>query len=114
MDMNGIKLANDSIVEKQADIFKIFTNGKRIEIINILKKGEKTVTELAALVRTSKGNISQHLKVMRYKGMLATRRDGVSVYYRVANIKVIEACIFMKEALFENEMHEAEPARFKK
>jgi DNA-binding transcriptional ArsR family regulator len=101
--MNRIKLTDNSIVEKQADVYKVFTNGKRIEIINILGAGEKTVTELAALLRASKGNVSQHLAIMRYKGILATRRDGVCVYYRVANMKVIEACFFMKEALFEND-----------
>ncbi len=96
-------MTDDSIAEKQADVYKVFTNGKRIEIINILRNGEKTVTELAALVRTSKGNISQHLKLMRYKGILATRRAGVSVYYRVANSKVVEACFLMEDALSEND-----------
>lgn len=106
--MNRYHLTDEHIAEKQADIYKIFTNGKRIEIINLLRDGEKTVTELATLIRTSKGNVSQHLKAMRYKGILATRRDGVSVFYRVANMKVIDACFSMKEAMFENSIPEAD------
>jgi ArsR family transcriptional regulator len=38
---------------------------------------------------------------MRHKGILATRRVGVNIYYRVSNPKVIEACALMKEVLFE-------------
>ncbi len=103
--MNRNKSTYDSLSEMQADFYKIFTSGKRIEIIDILKKSEKTVTELSRMLRTSKGSISQHLTMMRYKGVLATRRDGVRVYYRVSNFKVVEACILMKKVLFEQHMN---------
>ena len=46
-------------------------------------------------------NVSQHLAVMRQKGILVTRREGVNVYYRIANPKVIEACDIMREVLIE-------------
>lgn len=103
--MNKNKSTYDSLSEMQADFYKIFTSGRRIEIIDILRKNEKTVTELARMLRASKGSISQHLTMMKYKGVLATRRDGVSVYYRVSNLKVVEACILMKEVLFERHLN---------
>ncbi len=90
-----------SIYEMQAEICKTLTNPKRIEILNTLKTEEKTVTELVAALGASKANVSQHLAVMRHKGILATRRDGVNIYYRVSNPKVIDACTLMKEVLFE-------------
>jgi DNA-binding transcriptional ArsR family regulator len=95
-------LINDkSVFEMQADICKTLTNPKRIEILNALKSEEKTVTELVRLLGASKANVSQHLAVMRNKGILMTRREGVNIFYRVSNPKVIEACTLMKEVLFE-------------
>jgi ArsR family transcriptional regulator len=85
----------------QAEICKTLTNPKRIEILNALKKEEKTVTELVGALGASKANVSQHLAVMRHKGILSTRREGVNIFYRVSNPKVIEACALMKEVLYE-------------
>jgi len=97
-------LPDKSIFEMQAEICKTLTNPKRIEILSVLKTDERTVTELVNALGASKANVSQHLAVMRHKGILATRRDGVNIYYRVSNPKVIEACSLMKEVLFEQHM----------
>lgn len=94
-------LNDKSIYDMQAEICKTLTNPKRIEILNVLKTEEKTVTELVTVLGASKANVSQHLAVMRHKGILSTRREGVNIYYRVSNPKVIEACTLMKEVLFE-------------
>lgn len=94
-------LSEKSLYEMQAEVCKTLTNPKRIEILNTLKDGEKTVTELVEALGVSKANVSQHLAVMRHKGILTTRREGVNIYYRVANNKVIEACTLMREVLFE-------------
>ena len=94
-------LTDKSIFEMQAEICKTLTNPKRIEILNALKTDERTVTELVTALGASKANVSQHLAVMRHKGILTTRREGVNIFYRVANPKVIEACTLMKEVLFE-------------
>ncbi len=94
-------LTDRSIYEMQAEVCKTLTNPKRIEILNTLRNEEKTVSELVAALGASKANVSQHLAVMRHKGILLTRRAGVNIYYRVSNPKVIEACSLMKEVLFE-------------
>jgi len=99
-----ITLADKSIFEMQAEICKTLTNPKRIEILSVLKTDERTVTELVNALGASKANVSQHLAVMRHKGILTTRREGVNIYYRVANPKVIDACSLMKEVLFEQHM----------
>ncbi len=97
-------LTDKSIFEMQAEICKTLTNPKRIEILNVLKNEEKTVSELVSALGASKANVSQHLAVMRHKGILTTRREGVNIYYRVVNPKVIDACALMKEVLFEQYM----------
>jgi len=94
-------LTDKTIIEMQAEICKTLTNPKRIEILNALKNGEKTVTELVTALGASKANVSQHLALMRLKGILTTRREGVNIYYRVSNPKVIAACTLMKEVLYE-------------
>jgi len=97
-------MPDKSIFEMQAEICKTLTNPKRIEILSVLKTDERTVTELVNALGASKANVSQHLAVMRHKGILTTRREGVNIYYRVANPKVIDACSLMKEVLFEQHM----------
>jgi len=99
--MKNIPLIDKTIFEMQAEICKTLTNPKRIEILNTLGTEERTVTELVEKLGASKANVSQHLAVMRHKGILTTRREGVNIFYRVANPKVIEACTLMKEVLFE-------------
>ena len=97
-------ITDKSLFEMQAEICKTLTNPKRIEILNFLRTEEKTVTEMVNALGASKANVSQHLAVMRHKGILTTRREGVNIFYRVANPKVIEACTLMKEVLFEQHM----------
>jgi ArsR family transcriptional regulator len=90
-----------TIFELQAEVCKTIASAKRLEIINALKEGEKTVTELVQALGVPKANVSQHLAVMRHKGILKARRSGVNIYYSIANPKVVEACSLMREVLTE-------------
>ena len=89
------------LYELQAEVCKTLANPKRLEIISVLKEGEKTVTELVEILGVPKANVSQHLAVMRNSGVLVNRRDGVNIYYSLASPKVTEACMLMKEVLTE-------------
>lgn len=90
-----------TLFELQAEVCKTLASAKRLEILSILKEGEKTVGELVKILGVPKANVSQHLSVMRLKGILKSRRDGVNIYYSIANQKVIKACTLMKEVLTE-------------
>jgi len=92
---------NKTLFELQAEVCKTLASPKRLEILNALKEGEKTVSELVSILGVPKANVSQHLAVMRHKGILDSRREGVNIYYRVSNPKVIKACILMREVLTE-------------
>ncbi|MBN2655356.1 MAG: winged helix-turn-helix transcriptional regulator [Nitrospirae bacterium] len=87
--------------ELQADLCKVMSSPKRIEIINALKDGEKSVLELVNILGTPKANVSQHLSVMRLKGILKSRRSGVHVYYSISNQKIVNACSIMRDLLVE-------------
>lgn len=90
-----------SLYELQSEVCKTLASPKRIEILNALKEGEKTVSELVGILGVPKANVSQHLAVMRHKGILKSRREGINIYYSVASPKVLQACTLMKEVLTE-------------
>ena len=91
----------EKIFELQADICKIFSNAKRMEIINILKGREMSASDLIERIGLSKANLSQHMGVLRSKGVVLARREGLSIFYRIANPKIIQACDLMREVLLE-------------
>ncbi len=90
-----------TLYELQSEVCKTLASPKRIEILNALRDGEKTVSELVEILGVPKANVSQHLAVMRHKGILKSRREGINMYYSVSNLKVIQACILMKEVLVD-------------
>ncbi|MCZ7359263.1 MAG: metalloregulator ArsR/SmtB family transcription factor [Candidatus Methanoperedens sp.] len=89
------------IYEMHAEICKVFTNPKRLEIINLLRDGEKTVNELTELAGVPQANVSQHLTVLRQNNVVTTRREGANIYYKIANPKILQACDLMREVLLE-------------
>ncbi len=92
---------NKKIYEMHAEICKVFTNPKRLEIISLLRDGEKTVNELTELAGVPQANVSQHLTVLRQNNVVTTRRNGVNIYYKIANPKILQACDLMREVLLE-------------
>jgi ArsR family transcriptional regulator len=92
---------NKKLYEIHAEICKTLGNAKRIEILTVLKDRELSVSELADILGISSANVSQHLAVMRQKGILTTRREGVNIYYKISNPKVSQACTLMREVLLE-------------
>ncbi|MFH0860754.1 MAG: metalloregulator ArsR/SmtB family transcription factor [Candidatus Altiarchaeota archaeon] len=94
-------MTDKQVYELHADVCKTMSNPKRLEVINLLRNGEKSVDELATEMRIRKANLSQHLAVMRAKKIVETRRDGLKIYYKIANPKVVKACDIMREVLME-------------
>ncbi len=89
------------IFEMHAEICKVFTNPKRLEIISLLRDGEKTVNELTELAGVPQANVSQHLTVLRQNNVVTTRRNGANIHYKIANPKILQACDLMREVLLE-------------
>ena len=89
------------IFRLQAEVCKTLTNPKRLEIIHLLKDGEKSVGELTESLGLPKANVSQHLAALRTRGVVVARREGVNIYYRIANPKIVQACSLMREAMLE-------------
>ncbi|MBI2618230.1 winged helix-turn-helix transcriptional regulator [Candidatus Kaiserbacteria bacterium] len=78
--------------ERNALIYRILANHKRLEILNILKKRELTVEELRKALKIRKANLSQHLAILRAHYLVKVRRDGRNMYYTVRDPRIIEPC----------------------
>ncbi|MBI5598255.1 MAG: winged helix-turn-helix transcriptional regulator [Deltaproteobacteria bacterium] len=89
------------VFKLHAEVCKTLANAKRLEIIYALRDGERGVDEMTRMLGLKKANVSQHLGVLRAAGVVKTRREGVNVYYRIANPKIIKACAMMREVMME-------------
>ena len=94
------------IYRLHAGLCKTLADPTRLEILNLLKDEEKSVGELVTLTGVRQATMSQHLAVLRQRGVVLTRKDGATIYYSIKNPKIIEAYEIIKAVLFEqiNEM----------
>lgn len=100
--MSGADPASPArIWELQADICQTLGNPKRLQILHLLKEKERSVGEMVEALGVAKANLSQHLSLMRQKGILAARRQGTTIYYRIATPAIIKACETMRLVLLE-------------
>jgi len=91
----------EKIFDLHADVCKVFSNAKRLEILNTLRERELTASDLIEKTGLSKANLSQHMSILRSKGVVASRREGLNIYYRISNPKITQACDLMREVLLE-------------
>lgn len=73
-----------------ARIGKAMSNGNRLELLEFIAQGERSVEELARVSGLTVANTSQHLQQLRQNGLVACRKEGLKVYYRISDNDVIE------------------------
>ena len=95
------KQMEEKMFQMHAEVCKSMANPTRLKIMNSLREGEKSVEELLEKLKLPKANLSQHLSVLRHRRIVSTRRDGLNIYYKVANPKMIRACDILREVLLE-------------
>lgn len=83
---------SDEVFALAAEIFRVMSAPMRLKIIASLCNGEKNVSELLSEVDTTQPNMSQHLNTLYQAGVLGKRRDGVQIYYRITNDRVVTLC----------------------
>jgi rhodanese-related sulfurtransferase/DNA-binding transcriptional ArsR family regulator len=83
----GTKIA---LFDAFARVGRALGSGRRIELLDVLANGERTVEALAGEVGLSVANASHHLQVLRQAGLVITRREGTSIHYRLAAPEVFE------------------------
>ena len=82
-----------------AEMCKTISNPRRQAILDTIREWRMTVSELIEKTGISQANLSQHLAILRSKGVVKTRRDGNNIYYSISNIKIIEAYDLISEVL---------------
>lgn len=89
---NTLSTESDEVFELAAEMFRAMSAPMRLRIISVLCEGEHNVTELLERVPTTQPNMSQHLNTLHKAGLIGRRREGVQIYYRVTNDRVITLC----------------------
>src|SRR3990167_8596424 len=89
------------LYELHAEICKVFSNPTRLEILNLLRDTEMSVTGLIEKTKLSQANVSQHLSIMKSKGIVLSDRKGKNICYRLTNPKIIKAFDIIREVLRE-------------
>jgi len=86
------ELEPDEVFELAAEVFRVMSAPMRLKIISALCNGEKNVGELLSEIATTQPNMSQHLNTLYKAGVLGRRREGVQIYYRIVNQRVVSLC----------------------
>lgn len=90
---------NRPLSEIKAELFKALGHPARVRALEVLAEGERTVGELQPLVGIESSHLSQQLGVLRRAGLVATRREGSSVYYTLRDPLVAELLAVAKQLL---------------
>jgi DNA-binding transcriptional ArsR family regulator len=86
--LNMIKTVDQIDYLDEAKIFRVLTHPARLEILDILRKGEQCVCHLEAYLGYRQAFISQHLTILRESGLVEVRRDGWNVYYKISDERI--------------------------
>jgi DNA-binding transcriptional ArsR family regulator len=84
-----------------SDLCKTLANEKRQRILDALRDGELGVSELQTRTGIPQATLSQHLAILRTKGVVLSRREGSRVNYSIANRKIIQAFDLISEVMAE-------------
>jgi DNA-binding transcriptional ArsR family regulator len=87
--------------EVKGELFKSLAHPGRVRILEVLRDGERTVTQLVAMVGLESSHVSQQLAVLRRARLVQTRRDGASVVYSIASSLVVDLLAVAKQLLIE-------------
>lgn len=91
----------ERIYSLHADLCQMLANPTRLKILEELRDGEKTVSELVSAVEVRQANLSQHLAELRKRKLVRGRREGANVYYKITYPKIVKACNLIREVVFE-------------
>lgn len=80
----------DELQKMQAELLAALGHPNRVKIVEFLRSGERCVCEIQPGLGLEQSNLSRHLKALKEAGILESRKEGVSVYYRVGDPRVFK------------------------
>lgn len=93
---------SDDDIERASRSLKAMSHPLRLKILCTLGECEVSVQDIVRHVGTSQSNISQHLAILRDKGILAARKDANRVYYRVSDARTLRLIDMMREVFCQH------------
>ena len=95
--MGNNLIDRDEDIQQAAQAIKAIAHPLRLKILCVLGDQEVSVQDIVEQVGTSQSNISQHLAILRAKGVLATRKDANRVYYRIDDLRTLKLVGMMRD-----------------
>lgn len=95
-------MKNDEVYLLQAEIFKVFANPLRIQLIELLSENKMSFKGLMDVTGSLKSNLSQHLTMMSKNGLIKTEKIGLHNHYQLSSKKVMKTCVLVKKILSDN------------
>jgi DNA-binding transcriptional ArsR family regulator len=93
----GPLISRDEDIDRASRALKAMSHPLRLKILCTLGDREVSVQDIVETVGTSQSNISQHLAILRDKGILASRKDANRVYYRVGDSRTLRLICMMRD-----------------
>ena len=78
------------VYEGQANVLKALGQPTRLQILDLLKDGERCVCEIFPAIHQEQANVSKHLSILKQAGVLDSRKDGLRIIYRIKNREVLD------------------------
>jgi len=101
-DESSIMITRNEDIERAALSMKAMAHPLRLKILCILGDHEISVQDIVEHVGTSQSNISQHLAILRDKGILTSRKDANRVYYRIGDARTLRLIGMMRDVFCTN------------
>jgi DNA-binding transcriptional ArsR family regulator len=96
-----MEIEKPNIFELHAHFCRSLSNPKRLIILAVLAKGERSVGELAEASGVTLANISQHLSVLRSHNIVKSRKQGQTIYYSITDTRLVDACNLIRAVLLD-------------
>ena len=89
------------LFQLHANMCKMLANPTRLMMLTLLSRGEMSVGELAERVESPMTTVSQHLSALKERRLVIARKDKQTVYYQLADRRILEACILIRSVLID-------------
>ena len=97
-----MELPDPRIFQLHAEFCRMLAHPKRLMIIALVNQRPMSVGEIAEAIDTPLPTVSQHLRALRNKHMVAARKEGQTVFYRSTDPRILEACTLIRQVLLDN------------
>jgi ArsR family transcriptional regulator len=96
-----MRVSSEEIARLHANVCKGLGDAKRLMILNTLRDGPRSVSDICTELGLHQVNASQHLAILREKGLVTSRKEGQWVYYELSSPKILMAMDLLREVMAE-------------